>query len=271
MDSILFGHTALFCPADRPDRSAKALASNAEIIILDLEDAVAPDAKSQARNSLGTLLSNAQERTGIVIRVNDPATETGQADLAELARLSTSPDLPEFTVMVPKLTTDTPLDSLPGENGIIGLIETARGVRDLHTIAPHPRIRRLSLGAVDLSTELGCEPDSSTIDAVRAQLVIASSAAGLPSPLDSPCLDFRNSEIIERAAQRARRDGFGGMLCIHPVQLAPVTAAFLPTREEVEWARQVVAVGDAVTSLNGQMVDRPVILRAQRILGTTRH
>lgn len=265
MTPIITGRSALFCPADHPGRAAKALASSADIVILDLEDAVAPNAKDTARDALAGMLATAADRPGVVVRINDPATDTGAADVAALAAIEHG-----AAIMVPKLTLATPLGQLPADTRIIGLIETAEAVRDLHDIATLPSIDRLALGAVDLSTQLGCEPVSATIDAVRAQLVLASVAAGLAAPLDSPCVNFRDPEVVREAAGRARRDGFGGMLCIHPAQLGGVAAAYRPTEEQLVWARKVLSVGDAAASVDGEMVDRPVILRARQIIGAAR-
>lgn len=266
MNIISTGRSALFSPADRPERALKALRGDADLVILDLEDAVAPGAKDTARCALAEILGNAPGREGIVIRVNDPATESGDADLRALTELARDGGAPSFAIMVPKLTVDTPLRLVPEGISVIGLIETATAVRDIYRIATLPRITRLALGAVDLSTELGCEPVSATIDAVRAQLVLASVTAGMAAPLDSPCVNFRDETVVQEAAQRARRDGFGGLLCIHPAQLEAVATAYRPTEKQLTWARKVLAAGDAAAAVDGEMVDRPVILRAQRII-----
>jgi citrate lyase beta subunit len=97
-------------------------------------------------------------------------------------------------------------------------------------------------------------------------VVLASSAAGLPGPLDTPTTEISNDDAIQAAAQASVRDGFGGMLCIHPKQLAHVTTAFTPSQEMVDWAERVVTAGDGAGTVDGQMIDRPVILRAERIL-----
>lgn len=266
MDIISQGRSALFSPVDRPDRAAKALAGTADIVILDLEDAVAPDNKESARGHLREILSATPDRPGIVIRINDPATTTGQSDLETLRELANTPDGAPFALMIPKLSRSTPLSELPAATPVIGLIETAAAVRDIHEIAALPQITRLALGAVDLSTELGCDPASATIEAVRAQLVLASAAAGLVAPLDSPCVNFRDPAVVEESARRARRDGFGGLLCIHPAQLPAVSTAFRPTPEELLWARKVLAVGESAAAVDGEMVDRPVLLRARQLI-----
>ncbi|GAB3596442.1 Citrate lyase subunit beta-like protein [Corynebacterium faecale] len=268
MNYFTTGTTALFSPADRPDRALKALASPSDLVILDLEDAVALDQESKhmARTGLHPLLQQVPERTGVVIRINSPETIEGKKDLREIAHLSGMSGLPNFAIMVPKLTLSTPLNEIPQNHPIIGLIETADAVRDLFAIAAHPRVDRLALGAVDLSTELNCDSTSATIDHVRAQLVIASVAAGVAAPLESPCVHFQDTGIVKDAARRARRDGFGGMLCIHPRQLEGVSEAFRPDEKDIIWAQKVLNTGGAAASVDGEMVDRPVLMRAQKIL-----
>lgn len=266
MNTYETGKTALFSPADRPDRAIKALNGPADLAIVDLEDAVALEDKNTARSQLESLLRSTTRSTGIVIRINDPSTSIGATDIKEICRLASDESLPEIAVMIPKFTTTTNLEQLPREIAVFGLIETADAVRDIYALAALPRISRLALGAVDLSTELGCHPSSATIDAVRSQIVIASAAAHLSAPLESPCVNFRDVSVVADAAQRARRDGFGGMLCIHPAQVDTVYSAFSPSEDEIEWAQRVLAAGTSAASVDGEMVDRPVLLRAQRIL-----
>ncbi|MDO5670236.1 MAG: CoA ester lyase [Corynebacterium sp.] len=259
MSILHTARTALFTPANRPDRVRKALDGPADLVIIDLEDAVAPDSKDEARALLIDVLASPSPREIIIVRINDPSSSVGAADLEALQGRDVS-------VMIPKISASTPL---PSGVPVIGLVETAAGVRDLHQIAALEGIERLALGAVDLSAELGCKSNSTTIDAIRAQLVVASAAAGLPAPLESPCVNFRDAEVVEAAAARAHRDGFGGMLCIHPAQLASVTAAFQPTADEIAWATRVLAAGEDASGLDGEMIDRPVLLRAQRILSAS--
>lgn len=268
MNIYTTGITALFSPADRPDRVLKALAGAADLVILDLEDAVAPDAESKhtARTGLQHLLEQVPHRSGVIIRINVPGTIEGDRDLSEIGRLSTLTGLPPFAVMVPKLEMDTPLTRIPDGIELIGLVETAGAVRDLFSIATLPRVSRLALGSVDLSAELGCAASSVTIDHARAQIVIASVAARIAAPLESPCINFQDPAVVSAAAEKAQNDGFGGMLSIHPKQLEGINKAFHPSEHEISWAKKVMNVGEAASSVDGEMVDRPVILRAQRIL-----
>ncbi|ADK28954.1 HpcH/HpaI aldolase/citrate lyase family protein [Corynebacterium pseudotuberculosis] len=260
------GYSALFCPADRPDRAAKALASKAHLVILDLEDAVAPSNKDSARERLRELIILNPKRKGIVVRINSLDSAYGTEDLATVRSIVEAHEDIDLSVMLPK----TSMQNLPpaGESPvpIIALIESAQGLKDLEDVAAHPNVVRLALGAFDLSVELGCNNPSVPINYARAQLVLVSALYQLFPPLESPCSDFHDETVMEEAAIKAARDGFGGSLCIHPAQIEAIHKAFMPSESEIEWAKRVVAVGDSAVQVDGKMVDRPVVLRARRIL-----
>lgn len=265
--STLTARNALFTPANRIDRVEKALAGTADTVIVDLEDAVAESTKDSARQQLKDFLdsldSEAQHR--LAVRINASDTVSGQADLD---MLSDAAQLPA-SIMVPKAEATGTFDLLPeflDSVTILALVETPTAVRDVHAIAALERVDRLAIGAVDLSSALGSQIASAPIEAARAAVVLASAAAGLPGPLDTPTTEISNDDTIQAAAQASVRDGFGGMLCIHPKQLDHVTAAFTPSQEMVEWAERVIAAGDGAGTVDGQMIDRPVMLRAARIL-----
>lgn len=266
-DAILTSRTALFTPATHPDRVRKALTGRSDAVIIDMEDAVASPDKNAARQQLQHLLTEVDvaSRSRLVVRINAPDTPDGQQDVT---MLSQTEELPA-AIMVPKSEADATLDELPPTLAaltVIALVETPTGVRDIYQIAAHERVDRLAVGAIDLSTALGCDVDSAPISYARSQAVIASSAAGIPAPLDSPCTNFRKSNVVGEAAASAVRDGFGGMLCIHPAQLEPIQQAFTPSDEKIAWAQRVLTAGEGAGSVDGEMVDRPVFLRAQRIM-----
>src|SRR5699024_10666263 len=214
------GRTALFSPADRPERAIKALNGTADLAIVDLEDAVAPADKDAARSELESLLRTTTRTTGIVIRINDPASDVGGADIQEICRLIQDESMPDIAVMVPKFTASTNLEQLPQGVAVIGLIESAHAVRDSYALAAHPGISRLALCALILSTALAGEPRTGTTYTVRSQIVLASLAAHLSAPLESPRVNSSSDTVVFDAAQRARHNGLGGMLCIHPAQLS---------------------------------------------------
>jgi len=267
IDNVLTARTALFTPANRPDRIAKAPGTSADIVIADLEDAVGEAEKGAARELLKQFLSDSEQDAlhRVVVRINRPTTSHGEEDLAMLSELTQHP----AAIMVPKAEAQGVLDRLPAALSsvkVVALVETPTGIRDIHAIAALDRVDRLAIGAIDLSAALGCQVDSTPIHTARAGLVIASAAAGLPAPLDSPGTNFRDPDEMRATADRSARDGFGGTLCIHPRQLEYVLEAFTPTDEAIDWAKRVVAVGDGAGVVDGEMVDRPVLLRAERIL-----
>ncbi len=246
--------TFLFVPGDRPDRFGKAVASGADVVILDLEDAVAPSAKEAARASVRDWLG----RDRAMVRINAPGTPWFDADAAMVAARG-------VPVMVPKA--ETP-GVLAGFREVIALVETARGVEAAGELAAVPSVRRLAFGSIDLAAELGVAPeDREPFAYARSRLVIASAAAGLAPPVDGVTTDLRDPSRLAEDVRYARRMGFGGKLCVHPEQVGPVRDGFAPTEAELTWARRVLAAGDPVSVVDGRMVDKPVLARARHLLG----
>lgn len=160
-----------------------------------------------------------------------------------------------------------------GRGGIlIPLIESGKGLDTVDAIAGAPQVLRLAFGHLDFQVDLGlsCDPDELELASVRLMLVMASRRADLPMPIDGVTADWKDVARLEKDAHRARRGGFGGKLCIHPSQVAIVQKAMGPTPDEVAWAKRVVEAAEAaaggVVSLDGRMVDMPVVLHAQRLL-----
>ncbi|PXA76995.1 CoA ester lyase [Auritidibacter sp. NML100628] len=273
--------TALFVPGDRLDRIRKALASTAQMVIVDLEDAVSTGHKDQARSLAAETLSHYLDQdehvkqSALALRINGTESRWIEPDLAMFSDLVSEQAHPSVGLMLPKTHSREQLNTVVEKSSetveIIGLIETARGLAELTEIASHPRIRRLAIGAIDLSVELGCQVGSTTIEYARAQLVVASALAGLPAPLDTPCVDFRNPDVVNSHARRSVEDGYGGTLCIHPAQLEPTRTAFAPDEEKITWANEVLKAaetsdGHGAVSVQGTMIDAPVIAQAHRIL-----
>jgi citrate lyase subunit beta / citryl-CoA lyase len=260
--ALTTARTLLFVPGHRPDRFAKAAASGADAIILDLEDAVGPDLKGQARQAVRDWLR--QGGDGIV-RINPPGTDMYTDDLTALA------DAPR-TVMLPKATPDATADvlhRLPAGSTVVALIETAAGVLDAAATARTPGVLRLALGNVDLGAELGIDPDDhDALRTARSTLVLAAAAAGLTPPVDGVTTTLDDPAVLTDDVHRAAALGFTGKLCIHPRQIQPTHRALAPAADQITWAQRVVdATGDGnVTVLDGKMLDKPVIDRARRIL-----
>lgn len=267
--------TALFAPASRPDRVLKAQSSGANVVIVDLEDAVAGQDKDLARENLTALLSETSAHgalTGpVAVRVNSPRTPAGAEDLAALSALSTL-DLLD-AVVVPKVEDTEHLAAVRAalpHTHLVATIESAAGLIRLEILAAQDGLTRLATGTLDLAQDLGCALDSRTMDAARARLVTVSRALGLAGPLDSPTPQFKDLRPVKVAARLAKEDGFTGKACIHPAQVEVVAQAFAPTIDEIEWARSVINAEDGATSVDGSMVEGPVIARARAILDGVR-
>ncbi|HEX4234086.1 MAG TPA: CoA ester lyase [Caldimonas sp.] len=259
----------LFVPADRPERYAKALASGADAVIVDLEDAVAPAAKEGARKSLAAWLDAGGG--GIAVRINDAASAWFDDDLRLAARAGV------VAVVVPKTERVDDLARVRAaapHAALLPLVETAAGIDRVREIAHAPGVARLAFGSIDLQLDLGIEEasDGDELLAFRSALVLASRLAALDAPVDGVSTAIDDAVAVEADARRARRLGFGAKLCIHPRQIAAVHAAFAPSGAEVAWAERVVAAAAAggAVAVDGRMVDRPVLLRAQALLARGR-
>ena len=261
-ERIAAARTFLFVPGDRPERFDKALAVGADLVIVDLEDAVAPAAKTDARAALAAWLS---PNKPVLVRVN-PAGHSGFAhDLALCGHDGVA------GIIVPKATADDVTAAADARKPMLALIESARGVSDMAAIAATSGVVRLAIGAIDLAGDLGLGPEDALVDPIRLQMTLASRLAGIAAPVDGVTAAFKDEARLASDVARARALGFGGKLCIHPLQVAGVAAGFAPTPAEISWATQIVdadalAAGAAV-QVDGEMVDKPVVDRARRILG----
>ena len=255
----------LFVPGDRPERFDKAAASGAHRVILDLEDAVAPAAKAVAREAVAQWLS--QGHTALV-RINAADTPWFDEDLRML-RVACGAGL-----MLPKANPEAMAHAAADLQGreLIALVETVAGHAALPALAAVPGLTRMAFGSVDFATESGIADEGEALTGVRTAIVLASCLAGLQAPVDGVSLELTNEARITDDARRSRRLGFGGKLCIHPRQVAPLAAAFRPTPEELRWAHRVLAAfeasGGAATALDGKMIDKPVVDRARQLAST---
>ncbi|MFM8738315.1 MAG: HpcH/HpaI aldolase/citrate lyase family protein [Betaproteobacteria bacterium] len=275
----LGARAALFVPATRADRIPKALASGADAVIVDLEDAVAPQDKDSARAALDVALAGelrASASAGAAgpalwVRVNAGAPWSDQ-DLALCARHAGLQ-----AVVVPKAESAQQMQAAfeaCGGKPLVALIETAEGYARRDEVASHPAVKRLAFGSIDFQLDLGISGEGDALLVFRSGLVLASRLAGLPAPLDGVTVDVANPEVVAADAASARALGFGGKLCIHPQQVGPVNAAFSPSPAEIAWAQRVVAACEAsagaAVAVDGKMVDRPVLLRAHALLAQQR-
>jgi citrate lyase subunit beta/citryl-CoA lyase len=265
----------LFVPGNRPERFVKAFASGADAVIVDLEDAVPLDAKDAARAALAAAWSGfaAGQRARLLVRVNPAGTPWHEADLAALGHL---PGL--GAVMLPKAENPQQLEHAFMASGVpvLPLIESAEGVGQMDAIARAQGVLRLGLGHIDLQADLRiiCGPDEAELAPIRLAMVVASRRAGLPAPVDGVTTATTDAQVLAQDAQRSRRFGFGAKLCIHPAQVAGVHQALAPTEAECAWAERVLAseaqARGGAFSVDGKMVDPPVLLLARQILQTSR-
>lgn len=258
----------LFVPATRPERIAKALASAADAVIVDLEDAVAESDKEAAREALDAFLAH-HPQARLMIRINAPGTRHYEADLTLGARHAAVTHL-----VVPKAESCQALEKAAASGKPLWpLIETARGLLAVATLVYVSGVERLSFGALDMCAELGLETGTpgaqQILDQSRYDLLVHSCAAGLMPPIESVHPSIEDTAAVGQAAKRAKEMGFSGMLCIHPKQLPPINQAFTPAETELAWARKVIegaSQHEGAFSVDGQMVDAPVIARAKGIL-----
>lgn len=274
--ALALARTFLFVPADRPERHARALDSGAGGVIVDLEDAVAPDRKAEARARLRASFSSldAAQRRRLLVRINACGTPWHEGDLAEAGELAARGLI--AGAVLPKAERAADLKRLSAALGpkglLVPLIESAAGLEAARELAAAPQVLRLAFGNLDFQADLGlaCDADEAELVPVRLALVLASRRSGLAAPVDGVTPDWRNAARLAADAARARRGGFGAKLCIHPDQVAPVHAALGPSAEELAWARRVVDAAQAaqggVASLDGRMVDAPVVRLAERLL-----
>lgn len=263
--------TALFVPATRPERFEKALAAGADAVIIDLEDAVERDYKDQAREHMRSF-AEAHPEKSFYVRVNDATTGWFADDIAACEKLPAVAG-----ILLPKAeSADQVARTVASGKTVVPIIESARGVLGLAEIAAAQGVERLSFGSLDLMLEMGTTPDTAgaalLLDHIRCQILLHSAAHRLAPALDGVYPDFSNKEGLAAMARQVRDMGFGGMLCIHPMQVPVIESVFTPAAAEKEWAQRVVQMADGTGSsafqLDGKMVDAPVILRARRILDT---
>lgn len=269
----------LFVPGDRPDRMEKALGLGADALILDLEDSVAPAAKAEARRAVADFL-NANSQARLWVRVNPLDSPDNEKDL--VAILPAHPD----GIVLPKAEGGASVDELSrrlSERGnvtarILAIAtETPAAMFQLGSYGGAKRLDGLTWGAEDLPAAIGAatsrEEDgryTAPIELARSLCLFGAAAAGV-APIETVYPAFRDLEGLAAYAARARRDGFTGMMAIHPDQVPVINAAFTPSEAEVAHARAIVAAFEAnpdagALSLDGRMIDRPHLVQAQRIL-----
>ena len=261
--------TYLFVPGNRADRFDKAVASQAGAVIVDLEDAVAPEDKAAARASFASWYGTcgaAADR--ILVRINDDSTPWHDADIALVAETGVR------GAILPKAESPRQIDrvaSALGASGfVIPLVETARGVADVDMLAGAARVQRIAFGTLDYALDLDLTGDERGFIYPACRIAVASRAAAIAPPIAGVTSAISDEAQLLADLNFARACGFGAKLCIHPKQVPIVHAALAPSEEALEWARRVMAAdaaaAGAAVQLDGRMVDVPVVQQARRTL-----
>ena len=265
--------TYLFVPGNRPERFDKALASGADAVVLDLEDAVSPEDKQRARDLVGQRLLDAPagDRARLVVRINDESTPWFHDDVQMLQRTGAP------NVMLPKaerVATVLDLRSACPFIAVLPLIETARGVLAAESLASTEGVHRLVFGTIDFALDLDLSGDPIGLDYAASRLALASRAAGLAPPVAGVTPEIDDETRLLADLARARAHGFGAKLCIHPQQVAAGHAALQPGAAELDWARRVITAAEGAqgaVQVDGRMVDKPVLQRAHILLQRAAH
>ncbi|MER5211490.1 CoA ester lyase [Streptomyces sp. NPDC002838] len=268
--------TWLYAPGDRPQVVAKALAAGADVVVIDLEDAVAPDRKEYARTATAELLTEPQP-VPVHVRVN---ALDGPLAAADLEAVAARPGL--CGLRLPKVASPEQIihvaDHLAladkGAPPLYALLETALAVEHAHAIASaHPVLRGVSLGEADLRADLGVRDDAG-LDWSRSRVIVAARAAGLAPPPQSVHPDIRDLEGLTATCAHGRTLGFLGRAAIHPRQLPVIERAYLPTEKELEEAEKIIKAATtnqgAQALPNGTFIDAAVVATAQRTLSLAR-
>jgi (S)-citramalyl-CoA lyase len=255
----------LFVPGNRPERFEKALASGADLVVIDLEDAVGPADKDSARKAAIAALGN--PRLGI--RINGLRTPQGLADLIALSTATTKPPF----IMIPMVEAAAEIEIahaiLGPDVGLLPLIETVKGVGVAQVIAASPGICGVMLGGADFAGELGVAMSWDALFAARSSIVMACAAARVPS-VDVPWLDLDNLEGLAADVARVKAMGFTAKSVVHPKHITVVHQVMRPTAAEIAEAREAesiyAAAGECAVRWNGKMLEAPVMARYRRIL-----
>ena len=268
----LYGPSILFCPGDRPERFAKAAAA-ADTAVLDLEDGVMPASKDAARDAVCAHIAGGDRH--VIVRINDPATERGQADLKSLAEAGAR------SILMAKTETTSQIDQVVAAIGksvsLTITVESAAGLQALPQLLRHDAVSAVSWGPYDLAADLGMRAvrDASgallpILTQARNQILLAAGAARVPV-YDTVTAELSDGgQILERDANEAALLGFVGKYMIHPSQTEIVRNAFRPTEQELDRSRRMLeAITDRGAFLfEGDMTDEPMLRRARRIVET---
>lgn len=271
--------SVLFSPGDSASKLRKAPAAGADVVVFDLEDGVAPERKDEARETVAEVLADPafDPDVEVWVRVN-PDPDVAAVDVEALGSLDAGARVPD-AVALPKVESPSDVEAVAGlldeagiECPVVAIVETAAGVLSAREIAVTGPVEVLCFGAEDYAADVGASrtEEGTEVLYAREHVVAAAAAAGVDA-IDTIFSDIEDGAGLGEDARFARRLGFDGKFAIHPAQVGPINAAFAPDPEEVEWARRVLAAreeheGEGVFRVEGEMIDAPLVARAERVL-----
>lgn len=269
--------SVLFSPGDQPELMQKAPETGADVVVFDLEDAVVPAEKDAAREAVATVLADINPDCEVCVRINPPDSG-GEADIQSV--LAGDGALPD-SVMLPKVGTAaavtelaSALDAFGAPLPVLALLETAEGILNAQAIANVEATDAVLMGAEDLTADIGATrtDEGEEISYARQHVVLAASAAGVDA-IDTLYTDFEDTAGLREDTREGVTLGYDGKMAIHPAQVRVINDAFTPDPSAVEWAERVLdardeaaADGRGVFEVDGEMIDAPLIARAEQIL-----
>lgn len=259
-----FPISPIFIPANKLEWISKTFDKGADSIILDLEDSVPENEKIQARENLSIHLRDNTFEGSLIIRVNPISEQVGQDDIAMLSEN----DLSSIAFMVPKIEESDLITNLP-DIDVVALLETPVSIKNISEIASQVKVKGLALGGADLSASLGSTMDWDSLLYSRSKIVQEAAINNLFS-IDSPFMNIDNLDALKDESIKSKRLGFNGKAAIHPSQINIIRNSFLPTKEELEEAKDIIRAfnesSSAVLAFKGRMIDLPIILSMEKRL-----
>ena len=268
----------IFCPGNKPDMIPKAMNSGADMVCIDLEDAIIPENKDISRSSTIRAFEDISVPNGVetLIRINDVNTIDGKADIKAILQSNNTAS----GLMLPKIQNVNEIIDLEKQIKLANknlnlhiIIETNKALENAWLIAQSsPLIKSLLFGGVDMSADLGCNGDWMSLLYARSRVVHAAAGAGIDS-IDVPFLDLEDMEGMMQEAQKSKNLGFSGKGSIHPKQIASLNKVFTPSESEVEYANKVIKAfneaADGLVVVDGKLIEKPVLRTALKTIANS--
>lgn len=277
-DYIQKRRSFIFCPGNRPDMIPKALKSGADMVCIDLEDAIIPEHKSLSRIETIKAFENIESPTGVetLIRINDVNSEEGKRDIDLILNAKNTASglmLPKIQSIEEIITLENKIKEKNKDLNLHIIIETNQGLENAWSIAHSSSlIKSLLFGGVDMSADLGCNGDWFSLLYARSRVVHAAAGAGIDS-IDVPFLDLEDMEGMNTEAQKSKNLGFSGKGSIHPKQIEQLNKVFTPSEEEIAYANKVIKAfneaSDGLVVVDGKLIEKPVLRTALKTIANS--